>query len=69
MSRETVEYLDTLREGRDDQGPQINWTRGFEGSYDQFHDYREQRSGSSQGYNHQANNNSWDRDSDDETWW
>lgn len=39
MSRETAEYLRSLYNGHDDQGPQVNWTRGFEGNSDQYNQY------------------------------
>ncbi len=42
MSRETREYLGSLTDGYNEQGPQINWTRGFEGDNDQYNNYNHQ---------------------------
>ena len=68
MSRETREYLGSLHEGYDEQGPQINWTRGFEGDNDQFNNDTNPQSNGGQSNNPRDTNTQWDRtaDSDDD---
>jgi hypothetical protein len=73
MSRETREYLDSLYDGYNEQGPQINWTRGFEGDNDQYTNSNQQQSAGNQPNTNASN---WDNtssvdtntDSDDWGW-
>ena len=73
MSRETKDYVQSLRNGHDNQGPQINWTRGFNGEDNDADDFssnnsQAQRSGRSDN-NNQSSNPRWDEDADDSGWW
>jgi hypothetical protein len=73
MSRETREFVQSLRNGQDNQGPQINWTRGFNGEGDNDNDssnnsYQYQRSGADES-NSQSSNTHWDDDTEASGWW
>lgn len=68
MSRETREYLGSLYEGYDEQGPQINWTRGFEGDNDQYNNYNNQQSDSNRSHSQWDNNSRWDRNTEQDDW-
>jgi hypothetical protein len=60
MRRETRAYLDSLPEGYDEQGPQTNWTRGFEGDNDQFNNDTNPQSSGGQSKNPRDTNTQWD---------
>ncbi len=68
MSRETREYLDSLYDGYNEQGPQINWTRGFEGDNDQYNNYNQQQSDGNQTNTQWDNNNNWNTNTDSDDW-
>ena len=69
MSRETREYLGSLYNGYDEQGPQMNWTRGFEGDNDQYNNYNNnQQSDNNQSNNQWDNNNHADNSTDNDDW-
>lgn len=65
MSRETQEYLGNLSKTDEDQGPQINWTRGFDGDKDQYDNHNNRQSDGNYS-NNQRDNNRWDSDQDND---
>jgi hypothetical protein len=69
MSRETREYLGSLYNGYDEHGPQINWTRGFEGDSDQYNNYNNQQSDRNYSNNQwDTNNTHWDSNTETDDW-
>ena len=67
MSRETREYLGSLYDGYNEQGPQINWTRGFEGDNDQYNNYTQQQPDGNQTTT-QWDDTTWDTNTDTDDW-
>ena len=68
MSRETREYLGSLYDGYNEQGPQINWTRGFEGDNDQYNNYNQQQSDGNHSNTQWDTTSNWDSNSDTDDW-
>ena len=72
MSRESKEFVQSLRNGQDNQGPQINWTRGFNGEDDNENDSSSTNSqyqrSSANDHNNQSSNTGWDEDAEDNGW-
>ena len=68
MSRETREYLGSLYEGYDEQGPQINWTRGFEGDRDQYNNYTNPQVDSNRPHSQRDTNPQWDNYTEKDDW-
>jgi hypothetical protein len=68
MSRETREYLGSLYEGYDEQGPQINWTRGFEGDRDQYNNYTNPQVDSNRPHSQRDTNPQWDNYTEQDDW-